>query len=195
MDNSRPFRPGSAPAKPWYRHPWPWLLMAGPAIVVAAGLYTYYLAAHRNNPSLVTDDYYREGKNIALQMERDEEAERRQIRAEVLVSPDNDRAKILISGQINADTPLRLTWLHPARDQYDQSVEMQRQGSAENSANRVEYTAIFQPLRPTDHWYVRVEDGAGNWRVQGIWYPKNGHSLSLIPQAQPVAPNLPSTEK
>ena len=72
---------------------------------------------------------------------------------------------------------------------------MQRQGSAENSANRVEYTAIFQPLRPTDHWYVRVEDGAGNWRVQGIWYPKNGHSLSLIPQAQPVAPNLPSAEK
>lgn len=195
MSNSRPSRPGSTPAKPWYKHPWPWLLMAGPAIVVVAGFYTYHLAANRNNPSLVTDDYYREGKNIALQMERDEEAERRQIRAEVLISPDNDRAKILIGGQIDPASPLKLTWLHPARDQYDQSVEMQRQGSAETTANRVEYAAVFQPLRPTDHWYVRVEDGAGKWRVQGIWYPKNGHSLSLIPQAQPVAPNPPSTEK
>ena len=23
---------------PWYRHPWPWLLMLGPAIVVVAGM-------------------------------------------------------------------------------------------------------------------------------------------------------------
>ncbi|OAM27581.1 hypothetical protein A7P95_06610 [Eikenella longinqua] len=195
MSNHRPPRPGSTPAKPWYKHPWPWLLMAGPAIVVVAGFYTYYLAAHRNNPSLVTDDYYREGKNIALQMERDEKAERRQIRADVLVSPDNSRAKILLSGQINPDTPLKLVWLHPARDQYDQTVEMQRQGSAASAANRVEYAAVFQPLRPTDHWYVRVEDGSGKWRVQGVWHPQNGHSLSLIPQRQPVAPNPPAAEK
>ncbi len=26
--------------KPWYREPWPWLLMAGPAIVVVAGFLT-----------------------------------------------------------------------------------------------------------------------------------------------------------
>ena len=178
---------GSQKAEPWYRHPWPWLLMAGPAIVVAAGFYTYYLAATRNNPSLVTDDYYREGKNIALRMERDEEAERRQIRAELLVSPDNSRAKILLGGHIEPDVPLKLLWLHPARSEYDQTVEMQRQGSAEAAANRVEYTAVFQALRPADHWYVRLEDGAGKWRVQGIWYPQRGHSLSLAPVPQPAA--------
>jgi len=30
--------------QPWYRHPWPWILMAGPAIVVVAGLVTAFLA-------------------------------------------------------------------------------------------------------------------------------------------------------
>jgi hypothetical protein len=34
----------STGTKPWYREPWPWLLMAGPAIVVVAGLFTAYLA-------------------------------------------------------------------------------------------------------------------------------------------------------
>ena len=29
---------------PWYRHRWPWFLMAGPAIVVVAGLFTAFLA-------------------------------------------------------------------------------------------------------------------------------------------------------
>ena len=169
--------------------------MAGPAIVVAAGFYTYYLAATRNNPSLVTDDYYREGKNIALQMERDQEAGRRQIRAELLVSPDNSRAKILISGHIEPDVPLKLLWLHPARSEYDQTVAMQRQGSAAAAANRVEYAADFQALRPADHWYVRLEDSAGKWRVQGIWYPKRGNSLSLVPMPQPAAPNPPKAKQ
>lgn len=194
MSTPTPPHAGRSPAKPWYKYPWPWLLMAGPAIVVVAAFYTYHLAATRNNPSLVTDDYYREGKNIALQMERDEEAERRQIRAELLISPDNNRAKVLLSGNIEPNVPIKLLWLHPARSEYDQTVEMQQQGGAAAAANRVEYAAVFQTLRPADHWYVRLEDSTGKWRVQGIWYPKRGNSLSLMPMPQPVAPNPPKTE-
>ena len=29
---------------PWYKEPWPWFLMAGPAIVVVACMVTIYLA-------------------------------------------------------------------------------------------------------------------------------------------------------
>ena len=36
-------RPAQA-RKPWYREPWPWLLMAGPAIVVVAGVTTAVIA-------------------------------------------------------------------------------------------------------------------------------------------------------
>ncbi|MEQ1516273.1 MAG: FixH family protein, partial [Usitatibacteraceae bacterium] len=34
----------SALPEPWYRQRWPWLLMAGPAIVVVAGFVTLALA-------------------------------------------------------------------------------------------------------------------------------------------------------
>ncbi|WP_298053252.1 FixH family protein [uncultured Paenalcaligenes sp.] len=30
--------------QPWYKEPWPWILMSGPAIVVVACLFTIYLA-------------------------------------------------------------------------------------------------------------------------------------------------------
>ena len=40
--------------KPWYREPWPWILMAGPAIVVVAGIATAVIAIRTSDP-LVAD--------------------------------------------------------------------------------------------------------------------------------------------
>ena len=37
-------------ANPWYREPWPWLLMAGPAIVVAACIVSAILAIATADP-------------------------------------------------------------------------------------------------------------------------------------------------
>ena len=48
------------PAPPWYRQRWPWLLMAGPAIVVAASMVTLWLAATTDD-AIVADDYYKRG--------------------------------------------------------------------------------------------------------------------------------------
>lgn len=39
--------------QPWYKHPWPWLLMAGPAIVVVACIFTIYLAFSRYDQPIV----------------------------------------------------------------------------------------------------------------------------------------------
>ena len=52
-----------SPSQPWYREPWPWILMAGPAIVVVAGFVTAYLAVTTND-GLVAEDYYRRGIEI-----------------------------------------------------------------------------------------------------------------------------------
>jgi len=32
------------PATPWYREPWPWILMAGPLVAMAGCVLTIYLA-------------------------------------------------------------------------------------------------------------------------------------------------------
>ena len=41
-------------ALPWYRHRWPWILMAGPAIVVVAGIATAVIAVATAD-TIVTD--------------------------------------------------------------------------------------------------------------------------------------------
>jgi hypothetical protein len=45
------------------RGPWPWLLAAGPAIVVVASLASAWLAVNRND-TVVADDYYKLGLTI-----------------------------------------------------------------------------------------------------------------------------------
>ena len=45
-------------ANPWYREPWPWILMAGPATVVVAGIVTAWIAVANQDP-LVVDNYYK----------------------------------------------------------------------------------------------------------------------------------------
>lgn len=176
--------PNGTTPRPWYREPWPWLLAAGPVIVVIAALYTYHLAANRNKPSLVTDDYYREGKNIALYMERDEEAQKRHLRADVLISPDGNRIKVLLAGRVLPEEVLKLSFIHPTRSQYDRSITLQGAAAAADSDVPVEYTAETEPLPPAHHWYVRVEDHAGLWRIQGKWLTNQGGRVVLEPMHQ-----------
>ena len=51
----KPTPPGPTPPRPWYFHRWPWILMAGPAAVVAAGIVTAVLAVATADP--VVADY------------------------------------------------------------------------------------------------------------------------------------------
>ena len=46
--------PSQHPQRPWWSFGHVWLLIAGPAIVVVAGFFTYYLAASRPDPVLST---------------------------------------------------------------------------------------------------------------------------------------------
>ena len=54
---------------PWYRQRWPWLLMAGPALVVVASLYSGWLAV-TSDDGVVADDYYKRGLSINRRLER-----------------------------------------------------------------------------------------------------------------------------
>lgn len=174
-------------SKPWYKEPWPWLLMAGPAIVVVAGLTTYYIA-NTHGDTLVSDDYYKEGKNIELQLGRDQEAVNRHIRAQILVSPGSDQAKVFISGKFNPQETIKLLWLHPTQKQWDQAVTLKRDEGVPMSGDKVTYSAAFKPLHPSNHWYVRVEDEKQQWRVQEKWLVSQGNSLDLQPMHQEMLP-------
>ena len=48
--------------RPWWSFGHVWLLIAGPALVVVAGLFTYYLAASRPDPVLPTSAQAKPGQ-------------------------------------------------------------------------------------------------------------------------------------
>ena len=162
---------------PWFKQPIFWMLMAGPMIVVVAGFFTFYLAQKGEN-DMVSDDYYKEGKYINMQIERDVEATKRHINAQVLFNDDGSAAKVFISGDFDRKEPLNLLMLHPAIKANDQTVVLQAT-SAPNSGDKTEYAATLKPLAKAVHWYVRVEDAAGKWRVETKWLPSQGRMVEL----------------
>lgn len=161
----------------WYKQKVFWLLMSGPIIVVIAAFITLKIASD-NIADLVSDDYYKDGKHINLQLERDVEAAKRGIVAQVLFNADGTAAKVFVSGDFKREAPLKLTLLHPARKDADHVAPLKAASSLQ-SGDKSEYLATFAALPKTVHWYVRVEDEAGTWRVEEKWLPSQGGAVEL----------------
>jgi hypothetical protein len=67
MNDSNPSAP---PARPWWRHGYLWLVLAGPAVVVVASVITFGIIAGGAD-SVVAEDYYRRGIQINQQLARE----------------------------------------------------------------------------------------------------------------------------
>src|SRR6185436_2024002 len=95
-------------AKPWYREPWPWLLMSGPAIVIVAGFYTLWLAI-QSDDGLVADDYYKRGLAINQTLSRTQHAEQLALGATVEFRDSSARIQVRVTGAARGMPPaLRL---------------------------------------------------------------------------------------
>ena len=74
MNAAKPDRhpPESSQTLPWYRYPWPWVAIAIPAIAVAGGMFTLYLAVTNPDPVIVDDQKYEDlRRNLQAQPQVD----------------------------------------------------------------------------------------------------------------------------
>ncbi|MDO4433491.1 MAG: FixH family protein [Alysiella sp.] len=165
---------------PWYRQPIFWILMSGPIIVVIATSITLNIASD-NISDMVSDDYYKDGKHINLQLERDVVAMQRNIHAQVFFNDENNAAKVFISGDFDPKQTINLLLQHPAKKEYDQIIELKAL-DVPVSGDKHEFSAVFQSLPSTIHWYVRIADAAGTWRIEEKWLPNQGGAVSLKPK-------------
>ena len=83
---ARTMPPSLPPAAPWYRQRWPWLLFAGPAIVVVAGLVTAWIAVVSDD-GLIAEDYYKRGLLINKDLERTRQGDVLRMGAILRVAP------------------------------------------------------------------------------------------------------------
>lgn len=145
---------------PWYRQPWPWILMAGPALVLVAGTITTVIAVITSD-GLVADDYYRQGLEINRVIAREERAHELGVAASLLFNEERDRARVVLASRGTLPPLLRLTLLHPTRSGEDQVVALSPVAPG-----------LFEgPLVRPKHgaWKLQLEDGAATWRVNADW--------------------------
>jgi uncharacterized protein len=130
-------------AQPWYRQPWPWLLMAGPATVIVAGIVTTVIA-FTGADGVVADDYYKRGLAINRTLAREARAAELGIAAEVRLLPG--RVVADVTARTALPERIQLTLAHPTRAGEDRVVFLARAAGGGYEA----------PLGPM---------AAGRWRV------------------------------
>ena len=154
---------------PWYRQTAPWLLIAGPAIVVVASFITLWLAI-RSDDGLVSEDYYRRGLAINRTLAQSDRAASLGLVAAVGLS--SERLSVRLSAKDASFSPpptLTAKISHPTRAGLDQSLTLQRQGDL--------YQGQFR-LPAAGHWVLQLEDGTNTWMLSGnLVLPANGETL------------------
>ncbi|MCZ7564140.1 MAG: FixH family protein [Burkholderiales bacterium] len=151
-------RATTPPVKPWYREPWPWLLMLAPLAAVVMGVVMLTLAV-RSNDGLVVDDYYQQGLAINQTLER----QRRAAKLAVRVGLDFSDGQIIATlDQRGARSEaMLLTLVHPTRAGRDRQVLLVPRGGGTYAG------ALATPGR--GRWHVVLEDADRTWRLSGLW--------------------------
>lgn len=145
-------------ANPWYRERWPWILMAGPAVVVVAGAITIALAI-ASFDGLVADDYYKRGLGINRALARDDAARAQALVAAIRFNDARDRVQVVIAAAHPAPH-LTLAFVG-ARPADDRTMTLPRVAAGVYEGNVA--------LPRGGKWRLQLGDGAGTWRLAGKW--------------------------
>ena len=137
---------------PWYREPWPWILMSGPAVVIVAGVLTTWIA-FATSDGLVADDYYKRGLAINAVLKREQAAAQRGIEARI------ERGAGMMRVRLSGDAPAALfaSLVHATQAGRDLRLRLERVGEGV-------YEAALPPLA-AGRWRVILDDPRGEWRI------------------------------
>ena len=144
---------------PWYRHRWPWLLMAGPLAVLIAGAVTMWIS-FSGADALVVDDYYKQGKTINQDLRRDRQA----AAMGLSLSMRFDAVSGVLLGQVRGvdqTSVLNLALIHPTLPEKDLKLVV--------VADEQGQFTVALPLLERALWQVQLEDTARHWRLHGSW--------------------------
>ncbi|MBO4329453.1 MAG: FixH family protein [Rhodocyclaceae bacterium] len=168
--------------KPWYKHPWPWILIALPATAVVAGMITLWLAVVSFDGMVKDEDVHRAkvGQGYEVDESRTQAARQLQLRATVL--PDADAMGVTLHLERAPDMALppmlMLTVQQPAHEQLDQALVLMPTGQPG------EYKARTTQAFGNGRRLLLLEDESRVWRLQGtISFPTETEeaAVTLLP--------------
>lgn len=165
------------PQPPWYRQRWPWLLIAGPAIVVVASMVTLWLAASSDD-GIVADDYYKRGLAINRKLERIDRAAALGMGAVADIAADGQVRVALAATSTESDAHpaiIVLNVAHATKGGRDRSVELVLgpQGT---------YDGRIEPIG-VGRWLVSVE--TKSWRLPAVEIAGAARTVTLRADVAP----------
>ncbi len=165
---------------PWYREPWPWVLIALPGIAVVGCSITLWLAV-RSADGVVASDYYKQGLAINRELARTERAAALGLHAAVELAGVNDgdriRVRLAADRSLPVEPTLRLELIHPGHGGFDRTAVLAR---TSGDAEHAEYVGRFGEVRATAQpvaWQITLE--SPHWRLDGQMNPRGGHAVRL----------------
>ncbi|RUO22379.1 hypothetical protein CWE08_04145 [Aliidiomarina iranensis] len=157
---------------PWYKVSWVWYIIFMKCAVITACIVTVVLIV-KNPISMVSDDYYTEGRTINLELNRVAEAEARNLSFYLDIEGTNLTLSFR-SGEPDDQSSLLVSFYHPTTHDYDFSLRMPRSGD-DNYRQQL-------PREISGNWRVDIEPFDRAWRVsQNIRLPA-AQTITLIPE-------------
>ncbi|HEY3432417.1 MAG TPA: FixH family protein [Rhodocyclaceae bacterium] len=151
---------------PWYKQPWPWILMSGPMMVIVASFISAWVALSSAD-GLVVEDYYKKGLAANQTIAMSDKAKSLGLEAGITLS-ENSISTVLSSKDKTYQMPpqINVTLAHPTRAGMDQVLRLDRGADG--------YKGNYR-LPRAGHWIITVEDEAGSWRLMGnVMLPASG---------------------
>ena len=143
---------------PWYKQPWFWFLLIfpGAAIIWCISMITVALSI---DSSMVTDDYSKQGRGIAMERSRDETARSMGLQARLDFSAKSANLTVDADTGTTEYPYLILNLFHPTLTEYDRTIQFRPTGNGQ-------YTATLN--QPIDgRWYFDLRGPDNDWRLKG----------------------------
>lgn len=170
----------TAAVRPWYREPWPWLLMVPPFGAVAGGVAMLTLAVGAPDP-LVVDDYSRIEELTRAQFAADRRAAELDLGATVTLVAAGEAGQTEVTVELEnssgfAPPPvLSVRLRHAAHAGADRHVTLERSASAYSG----------EVTLAGGRYTLELSDAERSWRLSG--------SVAGLPAVLELRPEAPAT--
>lgn len=144
----------------WYRHRWPWVLIAVPLASVLFGIVMIGTASLYPD-DVVVDTYYKDGQAINQLLELDHTAQALGLRASL--RHDSSSGETIIRLRGTQEQWLQLSVFHVTDSAQDFSVRLQARGEGNYSSQDSRLEALFSTR---GIWYLELRGVDNDWRLR-----------------------------
>lgn len=153
---------------PWYRYPWPWILMAIPLSAVVFGVLMITMVTQHPD-DLVVDNYYKDGMAINQSLAMDEKAQTMGVRA--VLGWQGDVFNFVVSGANDSVVVMEL--FHVTDKSQDKKLMLYPEKAGTDGAALtpgIAYTGgdneLAQVFRESGIWYLQLSGADDGWRLR-----------------------------